>query len=209
MAGILSHPFQGAALRTQALTHPSAPAPHYQRLEFLGDRVLNLVVAAMLYEAFPEANEGDLGLRHAALVSTSTLAEVGEAWGLPNHIIRGPAEVNTPLKPTILADVVEALLGAVYLEGGLPAAEIYIRQTWQPLLMAPQTKDAKTELQEVLQAAGHPLPTYTTLEEEGPSHARTFTVQVACALGQATGQGAGKQAAQTHAAHNLLKTLAK
>lgn len=204
---ILSYSFTNPSLRQQALTHPSASSNNYQRLEFIGDRVLGLVVAHMLHQAFPQANEGELGQRHATLVSTTTLANIGHTWGLESHIQLGKGEQGPTIKPTIMADVVEALLGAIYLDGGLSAVQTVMHPVWQPLLVQSASKDAKTTLQEHLQAAGHPLPTYTVLAETGPDHAKQFTIQLTSALGQATGQGATKQTAQAAAAAALLAQL--
>jgi ribonuclease-3 len=206
---ILDYAFANPALRAQALTHPSAGGAHYQRLEFLGDRVLGLVVAEMLYEALPDAPEGVLGQRHAVLVSAATLVKIGRHWALEPHVRVGKGEQQAPLNGNILADVVEALLGAVYLDGGMGAVRALMEPAWAPLLRehASDEKDPKTRLQELLQAQGHPLPTYDLMAEEGPAHARAFSVRLVCALGEAAGQGSTKQAAQAAAAAELLAKL--
>lgn len=202
----LGHTFASPTLLQRALTHPSAAAGHYQRLEFLGDRVLGLCVAGWLYELFPEANEGELTRRHTALVRTETLAEVARTWGVEPLIMRGPGEM-APMGEGVLADVAEAVLGALWLEGGQDAVTPVVKRWFAPFVLDIDAKDAKTRLQEMLQGQGFPLPVYTVLAEQGPAHAPTFTVAVAAAGQRAQGTAGSKQVAGQLAAEALYKQL--
>lgn len=203
-----------SALMAEALTHRSAVPParrSNERLEFLGDRVLNLAIATWLHHAFPQAPEGDLSLMHTALVRAESCAEVAQAWTLWPHLRHAlPAPVAEATRLRVLADAVEALLGALYLERGAPAVQALVEQAWAPLLakakLTPR-KDPKTALQEWLQAKGSPVPTYTTLGQSGPDHAATFTVEARCAFGAAVGEGPSKAAAAMAAAEMLWKDL--
>lgn len=198
----LGHTFTNQKLLVQALTHASAGTPTYERLEFLGDRVLNLLVAGMLHTAYPDAPEGELSRRHAALVRQDTLVEVANALELAAHLRVGKGENAS--KPGLLADALEAVLGAIYLDGGLEPAAALVRTHWQNRLDGSGTLDPKSELQELLQAGGLALPVYTVVAQQGADHARIFTVEVSCAFGTASGQGPSKQEAGTLAARNLL-----
>lgn len=203
-ASILGYTFRQPDLLQQALTHPSFGPQHYQRLEFLGDRVLGVVVGDMLYERFPQASEGELSRRFTVLVREATLAEIGQQWGIAEVIRLGAGE---PLKPAIVADAVEAVLGAIWLDGGREAVKGLVEKAWQPYLELKDEKDPKSRLQEMVQAEGHPLPEYVVRVEEGPDHNKSFTVEVRSALGAATGQGVSKQAAGVAAAAALLAQL--
>lgn len=224
-AAALGHAFVRRELLKEALTHPSAvagdtrrgPRPrvarrHYERLEFLGDRVLGLAVADLLWRRFEHEAEGDLTRRHAHLVRRETLARVATAVGLPRHVILSPAEAaaGAASNPAILADVCEALLGAVYLDGGFAAAFAVVRRLWEPLFaeMAGPPRDPKTALQEWAQARGLALPEYDVVETSGPDHARQFTVAVSVAgAAPATATASSKRAAETLAAALLLDRL--
>jgi ribonuclease-3 len=196
-----------SALKEEALTHPSMGLPHYQRLEFLGDRVLGLAVAAWLFKLYPQAPEGELARRHTALVRTGTLATVARELDLEPQIRRGVGE-TAPVTESVLADVVEALIGAMFLEKGMDAAGAWVQTLLEPHLDAAQgEKDAKTRLQEELQAKGHPLPLYQTLAQTGPDHAPMFTIRLSCALGEAEAEASSKQLASQLAAAKLLETL--
>lgn len=219
----LGHSFADHALLLSALTHPSVgPAARrrsrhaaggaYERLEFLGDRVLGLVVAHMLYEEFPAEDEGALAKRLAALVRRETVARVAEAIDLGPHLIlsRGEAESGGRSNQALLADALEALLGALYLDGGLPVAEAFIRRNWAPLLRQDvhPPQDAKTALQEWAQGAGLPLPCYSTVASEGPPHSPTFCVEVHVqGHAPARGSGRSKRAAEQAAAEAMLAEL--
>ena len=193
-----------------ALTHGSAVqngGTSYERLEFVGDRVLGLGVALLLQEVFPDENEGTVALRHAALVKEATLAAIARAWGLGPLLVLGSSERGNggADKDSILADVVEALLAVVWNERGADAALALVKRTWAPdVEKVVQTRDAKTALQEVLQAGKQALPAYTVEAEEGPEHAKVYTVRVTCGLGTAQGRGRTKKEAETAAAAALM-----
>ena len=209
---IVGHRFQDQRLIEQALSHPSLPGPvNYQRLEFLGDRVLGLVVAAWLYERYPGEAEGELNRRYTALVRRETLAEVAQGLGLDAHI-RGEASADAAglrQQPAVLADVCEAVIGALYLDAGLEVAAEFIHRHWQARLNGPATlKDAKTALQEWAQAHRLPLPTYQVADRTGPDHSPEFTVTVAVVdHGEETASGPSKRAAQQAAAQRMLDRL--
>lgn len=203
----LGHSFADSALAERALTHVSAPnarAGSYQRLEFLGDRVLGLVVSEMLYEAFPEAPEGDLSVRLARLVRRETCAEVAESWDVGPHVIMGAGEARGGgrKKTAILGDVCEALIGAVFLDGGFEASRGLVRRHWEARMRADAgpIQDAKTAVQEWAQARGLATPVYSEVERSGPAHLPRFVMQVALEgfepeRGEATSKRAAEQAA--------------
>ena len=171
-----------------ALTHVGAAETRlgsYQRLEFLGDRVLGVVIAAMLYAAFPEADEGELSRRLAELVRKESCSAVADRWGLEDHIRLGPGEARSgtksgTLKRAILGDVCEAVIGAVYLDGGFEVAAALVRRAFEAQMRAPlrPLRDPKTTLQEWAQARGRAAPVYRERERTGPDHAPEFTVAV-------------------------------
>ena len=203
------------ALFRAALTHRSAPGPNNERLEFLGDAVLNLVVAHHLYAAFPEAAEGDLSRLRARVVSGEPLAEVAASLKLGEALQLGSGELKTGgfRRHSILADALEAVCGALYLDGGLGVAEGVIERLFQPriaALPAPhELKDAKTRLQEYLQSRGITLPRYKVERIEGEPHAQTF--HVACEVPAlrlaATGQGSSRRRAEQEAAERILSAV--
>lgn len=194
-----------------ALTHGSAVqkgGESYERLEFVGDRVLGLGIALLLQERFPTENEGQLALRHAALVKESTLAEIGRGWNVGPLLVLGSSEQNNggAEKESILADAVEALLAVVWNEAGAEKALGLVQATWAPYVeTVMSSRDAKTALQEILQAQKAKLPMYEVVASEGPEHDRVFTVKVTCGLGQAEGKGRSKKEAETAAAAALIK----
>lgn len=202
----LQEGWRNKALLETALTHGSFGGDNYERLEFLGDRVLNLAVAEWLVEAYPDANEGELSLRHTAMVRESSLAAVAKVWGLEQVVRLGAGEV---VKDSILADVVEAVLGALWLDRGVDAVRGVVRRDWRDLLELKSEKDAKSRLQELLQAEKLPLPGYEVVEEDGLEHAKVFSVKVVCAWGEAVGRGVSKQAASHEAAARLLENMGK
>jgi len=167
----------------EALTHRSAGRINYERLEFLGDSILSLVVSQHLYERYPQANEGDLSRMRARIVRGRTLAEVAAKLGLGKQIILGQGEMKSGgiRRSSILADSLEALLGAILLDGGYQACQSVISRHFLPLIdalpPAETLKDAKTRLQEWLQARGRALPVYSLVKEEGADHARRFHVE--------------------------------
>ena len=209
------HSFREPGILYEALTHGSAGDEHghtYERLEFLGDRVLSLVVAELLYRQFPDEAEGKLARRYTALVRREALAEVATEIGLGEYLVlsRGEADSGGRYNPSLLADVCEAVIAALYLDGGLPVAEKFIRHYWTPMMsrsMKPPV-DGKTALQESLQGRGKPLPVYRIVERTGPDHAPEFTIEVATESGcSAVGTGASRRAAEQNAATALLKIL--
>ena len=218
LAAILGHRFDNWSLLREALTHQSAvsgPAgrgANYQRLEFLGDRVLGLVVAELLLRRFPKEAEGALARRLAALVRQETLAEVAAAVGLERFMIlgRSEAEAGAGGKPTLLSDTCEAVIGALYLDAGLEAAQAFIAEHWTPLLEAERAppRDAKTALQEWAQGRGLPLPDYREVGRSGPDHDPLFTVEVSVkGAAPARGEGRSKRLAEQAAASALRQTL--
>ena len=203
------------ALFRAALTHRSAPGPNNERLEFLGDAVLNLVVAHHLYAAFPDATEGDLSRLRARIVSGEPLAEVAAALRLGEELQLGSGELKTGgfRRQSILADALEAVCGALYLDGGLAVAEGVVARLFQAritALPAPhELKDAKTRLQEYLQSRGFMLPRYTVQQVEGEAHAQTFHVscEVPALRLTAEGQGSSRRRAEQEAAERILAAI--
>lgn len=202
----LGYTFKKPALLEQAFTHGSSGAKaDYERLEFLGDRVLGLAVVDMLYKAFPVADEGELGRRHSALVRAETLTRVAMAWQVGGHIRLALGQNLANLENAkILSDVVESILGAYYLDAGWPAVRKLIQKHWADFLPAMDGRDAKSMLQELMQSAKNPLPIYDVVAETGPDHAKEFTVRVTCVLGSAEGTSRSKHEAGKLAAAALL-----
>jgi ribonuclease-3 len=211
----IGYRFKNPALMQQALTHISAltglrnRAGSYQRLEFLGDHVLGLVISDMLFEAFPKADEGELSRRLADLVRKEACAEVARAIELGEAIRLGASEANAGGRNriAILADVCEALIGAVFLDGGYPAAVALITRLWEERMRAPKRplRDAKTMLQEWAQARGLPTPAYRELERTGPDHDPEFRVAVELRDRlPAEGTGRSKRSAEQAAASVML-----
>ncbi len=178
----LPYTFDDPALLEQALTHRSRGHRHNERLEFLGDALLNFTIAALLYEERPDAPEGDLSRMRARLVRDRTLAQVARELGLGDHLRLGPGELKSGgyLRESILADALEAIFGAALLDGGVDRARRLIESLLRPRMDAlPEVdmlKDPKTRLQEFLQARGLHLPEYCVIDESGADHARQFTV---------------------------------
>jgi ribonuclease-3 len=203
------------ALFRAALTHRSAPGPNNERLEFLGDAVLNLVVAHHLYVAFPQASEGDLSRLRARVVSGEPLAEVASSLKLGEALQLGCGELKTGgfRRQSILADALEAVCGALYLDGGLAAAQSLIERLFGPriaALPAPhELKDAKTRLQEYLQSRGFALPRYRVEGVEGEAHAQNFhvTCDVPALRLTAQGQGSSRRRAEQEAAERILSAI--
>ncbi|HUH59273.1 MAG TPA: ribonuclease III [Candidimonas sp.] len=179
----LDYKFTNSVLLQQALTHRSHSAHHNERLEFLGDSVLNFVVAALLFERFPKIDEGDLSRLRANLVKQSSLADIAIKLSLSQHLRLGEGELKSGgfRRPSILADALEAVLGAVFLDGGFVAAQRVIARQYEPILVSvnPKTlgKDPKTLLQELLQARKLDLPTYTVIATHGAAHNQLFEVE--------------------------------
>lgn len=210
----LGRSVKNEALLVEAMTHPSLEGEaNYQRLEFLGDRVLGLAVGKLLYDAFPGENEGALSRRQASLVRRDALAGIAARLKLGPLIRMTDTAERTGgrANPSILADVLEALIAVLYLDGGLKAVEAFVAKNWASLLKQPGlAKDPKSGLQEWAQGRGYPLPAYQLAAQKGPDHAPRFKVKVAVAgLGEAEGEGASKQEAEIEAAKKLLSSLKK
>ncbi|MDR1044631.1 MAG: ribonuclease III [Candidatus Adiutrix sp.] len=220
----LKYEFEDPELMTAALTHRSAQvagaeAGHgeldNQRLEFLGDAVLDLIISDFLYRHQPRLKEGDMSRIRAGLVCETRLAEVAERLGLGQSLILGPGEAHAGgrHKHSVLADAVEALLGAIYLDGGLQAAMEAARRLWKPWLGQPEDwedmlSDFKTRLQEETQGRGLGIPSYELVDSQGPAHARIFTMAISIG-GQrlAEGQSGTKKEAEQQAARQALALL--
>ncbi len=211
----IGYRFADAALLDSALSHISAlkgarnRAASYQRLEFLGDHVLGLVISDMLFRAFPKADEGELSRRLADLVRKETCAEIARTIDLGAAIRLGASEANAGgrTRPAILADVCEALIGAVYLDGGFPAAADLVGRLWQVRMRtkAQPLRDPKTVLQEWAQARGLPTPAYREIARSGPDHDPQFRVAVQLPkLAPAEGCGRSKRAAEQAAAAAMM-----
>ncbi|HEY5597299.1 MAG TPA: ribonuclease III [Kiloniellales bacterium] len=219
LARLLGHDFVQPELLRQALTHPSAANRRpgggddsYQRLEFLGDRVLGLVIADLLLRRFPDEPQGPLALRHVDLVRRETLAEVGRGLNLGRYLrlAKGEEAAGERDNPALLADACEAVIGALYLDGGFPAAHAVIEKYWAPMVAATgrPPQDAKTALQEWAQARALPLPDYQEVERTGPAHDPLFTVEVRIEGQRAErGEGRSKRLAEQAAAERLLRRL--
>ena len=213
----LDYECQDAALLEAALTHRSAGGPHNERLEFLGDAVLNCVVAKLVFSEFGAADEGDLSRFRASLVSGEALAVVAQEIELGDQLRLGSGELKSGgfRRKSILADTLEALFGAIYLDGGFPAAERVIERLIIPrmdrLPTAAELKDPKTRLQEALQAQGLPLPTYTVDAIKGEAHNQQF--EVACVVStlglRTTASGPSRRRAEQAAAQLLLDELSR
>lgn len=216
-AATLPHRFGRPELLVEALTHRSAADPRRQlldsneRLEFLGDRVLALVMAEWLAERFPKEREGALGKRLGMLVSAESLARVAEGMGLGAALRLPPGEKRAGVgaRGSVLADALEALLGALYLDGGLDPARALVRREFVPLLEGSNQppSSAKTRLQEWSLGRGLGLPNYALVSSSGPSHAPIFQVRVIAAGQEAEGVGETKRAAEQQAAARLLELL--
>lgn len=217
LEAILGHTFNRPELLREALTHRSAAhgrgRQHMsnERLEFIGDRVLGLSMAEWLAERFPREQEGELGRRLAYLVSQPVLASVAETIGLAAALSVSPGEARAGVakKATVLADALEAALGALYLDGGLEVARAFVRHAWAEKMnaTAEPPKDAKTSLQEWAQKRGNELPNYEITGRSGPPHAPEFTVTVTVGTMTASGSAGNKRAAEQLAAQALLAAI--
>lgn len=208
----LGYRFATPDLLRQALTHRSHSSPHNERLEFLGDSVLNCAVATLLYLAFGELKEGELSRQRANLVRQDTLADIAQSLSLGEYLRLGEGELKSGgfRRPSILADTLEAVFGAVYLDSGFDTAQEVIQRLYAPLLATidprDSGKDPKTALQEFLQGRKLPLPQYTLLTTRGEAHAQEFEVECAIpALGIRTaGQGTSRRTAEQAAARSAI-----
>lgn len=211
----LAHDFARPELLRQALTHRSHSTPHNERLEFLGDSILNCVIAMLLFERFPALKEGELSRLRANLVRQEALAEISLGLGLGDALRLGEGELKSGgfRRPSILADALEAVVGALYLDGGFAAARGVIDRLYRSRIETIDPhhtgKDAKTALQEWLQGRKLPLPLYELIETHGEAHAQEFVVS--CCLSAlelaVTGRGASRRAAEQEAAQAALTRL--
>ena len=211
----LGHRFAQPALLTRALTHRSWGADHNERLEFLGDAVLSLAISSLLFERFSDSDEGDLTRVRAHLVREDSLHRAALGLALPEvlRLSEGEARDGGAQRPSILADAVEAIIGAVFLDGGYEPAQALVRRLFGEVIQATEadswTKDAKTELQEWLQARRISVPAYRITATRGQAHAQTFEVECAVpTLGLVeSGEGRSRRAAEQEAARRLLEAL--
>lgn len=211
----LGYRFSQPDLLRLALTHRSHSSPHNERLEFLGDSVLNCVIATLLYQRFAALREGELSRLRASLVRQEALAEIAAGFGLGDELRLGEGELKSGgfRRPSILADALEAVFGAIYLDGGFAAAQEAIarlyRRRVEQIDPRAEGKDAKTALQEWLQGRRLPVPHYTLLATHGEAHAQEF--EVACSIPavglEVTGRGGSRRAAEQEAARAALDKL--
>jgi ribonuclease-3 len=214
LQGLLGYEFRQISVCLQALTHRSYNNQHNERLEFLGDAILDLLVSEWLYRKFPSATEGELSHMRASIVCGENLAMIARQLELGSHLYLGAGEVGSGgrERQSTLANALEALLAAIYLDGGLEACRATTEKLFAPVLasVVPGTgKDAKTQLQEYMQARQLPLPTYRLLERSGSEHEARFTMQCAAeALGLAAEAVAGsRKKAEQLAAEKVLELL--
>ena len=213
----IDHRFRDPGLLQLALTHKSAGPYNYERLEFLGDSILNLVVSIRLIETYPVASEGDLSRMRARIVRGKTLGEIASGLALGQYLRLGEGEMKSGgfRRASTLADALEALFGAIFLDGGFDACRKVIEQLCDPLILslpsAEDLKDPKTRLQEWLQARGKPLPVYELDREEGADHAKSF--YVSCTLEDPglhlVASGKSRRKAEQAAADEMLGQLQK
>lgn len=221
LEALINHKFKDISLLTQAVTHSSSffngrakktqpnSNKHYERLEFLGDRVLGLVISEYLMSAFPEEDEGALNLRFAQLVRKESCTLVAQGLNLNEYVILGANETKSGLSqnPTILGDVCEALVAALFLDGGMDVAKPFILKNWESQIKSnqPHKQDAKTALQEWAQKLKLPLPEYVVSEISGPAHEPVFTIEVSLDKHKNyTASGHSKRIAEQKAATEFL-----
>lgn len=216
MGVVFDYGFRDPALREQALRHRSTGARNNERLEFLGDALVGLFAAELLYARFPHADEGELTRWRARMVNEGALAQIARELDLGDQLHLGPGELKTGgfRRDSILADAFEALVGACYLDGGFDACRQTVLSIFEPRVdeaTRAQEKDAKTQLQELLQGRGLPLPIYELSGSSGADHAKIF--DVTCAIGafdlRCVGRGGSRRAAEQAAAAAALERIAK
>lgn len=213
----IAYHFSDKALLRQAMTHRSHSTPHNERLEFLGDGVLNFIIAHQLYQAYPDIDEGNLSRMRAHLVKEPTLASIASEISLGQHLRLGEGEVKTGgrTRPAALADALEALIGAVFVDSGYPAAEGVVMHlfaaSFDNLQQNAVIRDAKSRLQEYLQGKKLALPNYRIIKTEGVAHQQTFFVRCEIdALGlHAEAEGTSRRTAEQAAAERILADLAQ
>jgi ribonuclease-3 len=215
----LEHKIKDYEMFELALTHRSVGKKdskgqklNNERLEFLGDRVLNFTIAELVFNKFPDKTEGHLSKLHAALVSQTTLAKIAKDLQLNEILQLGKGEMMSggAEKPTLLSDAVESILAALYKDAGLGKAKSFIVKHWEPLIDTIEIKDPKTTLQEYYQNISMPLPEYEIVDERGPAHERIYVIKVSTPDGKwAIAEGTSKQEGQLNAARKLVKALTK
>jgi ribonuclease-3 len=208
----LGHEPRDMRLFELAMTHASTGKANYERLEFLGDRVLGHVIARTLYDRHPQEPEGYLSRRYNVLVARETCAEIGRELGVPSlvHLGKQAREDGASQSENVVGDVVEALIGALVIDGGLDAAEAFIARVWEPHLAGQRKapKHPKSALQELAAARDCKAPVYEVVSRTGAHHHPKFTIRVSVpGLGEATAEGTSKQEAETDAAEALLNQL--
>jgi ribonuclease III len=213
----LNHKINDIALFEHALTHSSVGKTaknglkhNNERLEFLGDRVLNFTIADLLYKMYPTKPEGFLSKMHSALVSQTTLAEIAKHIGLDEVIQLGKGEAMSggAQKPTILSDALESVLAAYYIDSSFEDAQNFIIKYWSEWIDKVEIKDPKSRLQEILQQNGLDLPDYEVIDERGPAHERIFVIKASSSDGRfAISEGLSKQEAQQNSARKLVEIL--
>ncbi|MEQ1602442.1 MAG: ribonuclease III [Methylophilaceae bacterium] len=212
---LIAHDFKDEALLTQALTHRSFGSTNNERLEYLGDGALNFIIAHQLYQRFPKLPEGDLSRLRALLVKEPTLCEIARSLNIGDALKLGEGELKSGgwRRPSVLADALEAIIGAVFLDGGFSAAEALVIRLYQPLLeqINPKVidKDPKSLLQEYLQAKRIDIPEYKLLTINGEAHCQTFSVEcfIAKLKISAQGEGSSRRAAEQQAARQAYQML--
>ena len=217
LASKLGYRFKAPALLTQALTHRSFSSINNERLEFLGDGALNFIIANQLYQRFPKLPEGDLSRLRAQLVKEATLSEIAFSLNIGDALKLGEGELKSAgwRRPSILADALEAIIGAVYVDGGFLAAEALVLKLYEERLaiIDPKIidKDAKSQLQEYLQGKKMNLPDYNVVSIEGEAHAQTFKME--CVIEKlkitAVGEGSSRRVAEQQAAQLALEKIIK
>lgn len=212
---VLGYVFKNDNLLREALTHPSLEGSrNYQRMEFIGDRVLGLAIAVWMYELYPDSDEGGLASRHTNLVRRDACAKVAEKLNLGNflHMAKSSEDTGGRKRKTILADTCESVIGAIYLDSDFNTAEKFIRRNWKELAdnVKVAERDAKTKLQEMVQAKGKSPPVYTTIDKKGPDHEPVFTIAVKVhGEGEEVGKGFSKRGAEQRAANLMLERLSE
>jgi ribonuclease-3 len=212
----LDYRFSDLNLARQALTHRSANKIHNERLEYLGDSLLGFIVAEALFDLYPQAAEGELSRMRASLVNKDSLAEIAREIELGDFMLLGTGELKSGGKQrdSILADALEAVIAAIYLDGGLAVCREVVKR-WSTVKIAAKNfsqnqKDCKTQLQEIMQSRGRPLPSYTVKEITGKAHQQKFLVE--CSIEDMnesqTGSGSSKRVAEQQAAEKMLELLA-
>lgn len=213
----LGYTFRDQELLRTSLTHRSASKNHYERMEFLGDAVLNLVISDALYQRFPDASEGELSRLRAHLVKGDSLSKIATELALGDFLRLGSGELKSGgyRRKSILADVLEGIIGAIYLDGGMQAAQTFIHRVYATRLASAnpdeELKDPKTRLQELLQARGLDLPEYEIVRTSGQAHNQTFEVTccVAVLSTPVTGTGSSRRKAEQAAAKQALSLIAE